>query len=117
MKVVKGTSPERRYIFDVYVSESEHITDERVILRRNEARESMAVSLPSYSEWTITLPSASMDAMVEFNLVTLIEKNEVVFKLQPIFAVSPSYTYDELQSKSDKNNIKKIIFDVFNSLK
>lgn len=50
LNVVKGTFPERRYIFAVYVSKSEHVTEERVMLRRKEARESMAVSFPWYSE-------------------------------------------------------------------
>lgn len=81
MKVVKGIFFECRYIFDVYVLEFEYIIDERVILRCNEVRESMVVSLFWYLEWIIMFLFVSMDVMVEFNFVILIEKNEVVFKL------------------------------------
>lgn len=81
MKVVKGIFFECRYIFDVYVLEFEYVIDERVILRCNEVRESMVVSLFWYLEWIIMFLFVSMDVMVEFNFVILIEKNEVVFKL------------------------------------
>lgn len=49
LHVVKGAFPELRYIFIVYVSESEHVTDKRVISRSLEARERTAVSFPWYS--------------------------------------------------------------------